>query len=132
MRNDPDFSRLWKRTAFRTISASKRIYHMTIPFTRIESNPRRVSPFLLVGLTLWLLNLAPSFGQATHAGQLPQAAECQQGVGGRIFSTGGQVEVEILPADAGFTIELHLVSPGPDRLIATNRQPGSITKLGSF
>lgn len=63
----------------------------------------------------------------------PQAAaECQSGVGGRLFSNGGVVEVEILPADAGFNIELNLNSPGPQRLIATNRDSGSIVKLGDF
>lgn len=62
----------------------------------------------------------------------PQAAECQSGVGGRLFSNGGDVEVEILPADAGFTIELNLISPGPQRFVATNRDAGSIVKLGSF
>src|ERR1044071_9499199 len=61
-----------------------------------------------------------------------QGSECQGGIGGRLFSTGGQVEVEMLPADAGFTIELHLVSPGPDRLIATNRDAGTVVRLGSF
>lgn len=62
----------------------------------------------------------------------PQAAECQSGVGGRLFSNGGDIEVEILPADAGFTIELSLTSPGPRRFIATNRETGSIVKLGSI
>lgn len=85
---------------------------------------------LLFGLALSLLNL--NFSPATSAATTPQAADCQQGIGGRLFSNGGQLEVEILPSDAGFTIELHLVSPGPDRFIATNREPGSITRLGTF
>ena len=62
----------------------------------------------------------------------PQAQGCQSGVGQQLFATGGEVEVEILPADAGFTIELHLLSPGPDRFIATNKQSGTVVKLGSF
>jgi hypothetical protein len=69
---------------------------------------------------------------ASLAQAAPQAAECQSGIGQRLFATGGEVEVEILPADAGFTSELHLVSPGPARLIGTNKEPGTIARLGSF
>jgi len=40
--------------------------------------------------------------------------------------------VEILPVLAGFTSELHFVSPGPARLIGTNRDAGTKVTLGSF
>lgn len=53
-------------------------------------------------------------------------------LGDMLFATGGDVEVEILPAEAGFTSELHLFSPGPDRFIATNRDVGAVIPLGSF
>lgn len=89
--------------------------------------------FLVPGLVLSLVGLVVSTPpQARAFGAAPQAAECQSGVGGRLFSNGGDVEVEILPQDAGFTIELSLLSPGPARFIATNRDTGAITKLGSF
>jgi hypothetical protein len=69
----------------------------------------------------------------THGwSQVEQAVECQSGIGGRILSTGGELEVEILPANAGFTMDLNLISPGPQRFLATNRDAGSIVKLGSF
>ena len=78
---------------------------------------------------LGFLIFSPDQIQARPA---PQTAECQSGVGQQLLATGGEVEVEILPADAGFTIELHLLSPGPDRFIATNKQSGTVVKLGSF
>jgi hypothetical protein len=100
-----------------------------------DNNARRVRPFPLLGVMLSLLGLAisglPPAHAETGAPQEPQAADCQSGVGGRVFATGGDVEVEILPADAGFTIELLLISPGPQRSLATNRDTGSIVKLGS-
>ena len=64
---------------------------------------------------------------------LAQAPTCENGVGGRVFSTGGgNVEVEILPSVAGFTSELSFVSPGPTRFIGTNRDVGTVVNLGSF
>jgi hypothetical protein len=60
------------------------------------------------------------------------ALDCRSGVGGRLFSTGGQVQVEILPSDAGFTTEIHLISPGPSRFIGANRDPGRVINLGTF
>lgn len=104
----------------------------TATFT-IAKNRRRLARFTSI-LTLLVLSAAVAQTPATEARarQTPQAAECQSGVGARLFSNGGALEVEMLPADAGFTIELHLMSPGPDRLIATNREPGTIVKLGTF
>jgi hypothetical protein len=63
---------------------------------------------------------------------LAQAPTCENGIGGRIFSNGGNVEVEILPSIAGFTSELSFVSPAPTRFIGTNRDVGTIVNLGSF
>jgi len=62
----------------------------------------------------------------------PQGAECQSGLGGRLFSNGGELEVEILPVHAGFTSELSFGSPGPARVIGTNRDSGTKVKLGRF
>ena len=53
-------------------------------------------------------------------------------IGGQLFATGGNVTVEVLPATAGYTSELHLISPGPDRFIALNHDVGTVVNLGSF
>ena len=53
-------------------------------------------------------------------------------IGGQLFATGGNVTVEVLPASAGYTSELHLISPGPDRFIALNHDVGTVVNLGSF
>ncbi len=53
-------------------------------------------------------------------------------IGGQLFATGGEVVVEVQPATAGYTSELHLISPGPDRFIALNTQVGTVVNLGSF
>jgi PKD repeat protein len=54
------------------------------------------------------------------------------GLGSRLFATGGPVEVEILPANAGQTSTLGLYEPPPQRDIATNREVGRVVQLGSF
>lgn len=98
-----------------------------------SKSPRSIRPFPLLCIVLALLGLVISASPASHAWTgAPQAAECQSGVGGRLFSNGGELEVEILPALAGFTSELSFVSPGPARLIGTNRDAGTKVKLGSF
>lgn len=98
-----------------------------------DSNSRwhvRLLPFSAAVLSLLGL-ITPT--PLSHARPLPpQASECQGGVGGRLFSNGGRIEVEMLQADAGFTIELHLLSPGGDRFIATNREVGTTVNLGTF
>lgn len=53
-------------------------------------------------------------------------------LGGQLFSAGGEVEVEVLPASAGLTSELWLFEPGPPRLLATNRDVGTVVQLGTF
>jgi hypothetical protein len=92
-------------------------------------NSKRTLPFGLFGLVLSLLASTMSAPEPARAQQSPG---CESGIGGRIFSNGGEVEVEILPASAGYTSELHFVSPGPERLIGTNRDGGTIARLGAF
>ncbi|XZO00979.1 MAG: PEP-CTERM sorting domain-containing protein [Microcoleus sp.] len=53
-------------------------------------------------------------------------------IGGKIFSTGGEISVQVLPAEAGLTSNLSLYSPGAQRFIATNRDVGKVVNLGSF
>lgn len=54
-------------------------------------------------------------------------------IGDPIITNGlGDVTVEVLPSDAGFTSELWLVSPGAPRFIATNRDTGTMVNLGTF
>jgi len=101
----------------------------------IASNRMRLIRRLpLVGVALLLLGLGITAPRTGHAwdGPSPQAAECQSGIGGRLFSNGGELEVELLAADAGFTIELYLMSPEGQRFLATNHDAGTIVRLGSF
>ena len=53
-------------------------------------------------------------------------------LGGQLFSTGQPVEVQVLPASAGFTSELWLFEPGPARKLATNRDVGLVVQVGTF
>lgn len=55
----------------------------------------------------------------------------QGGVGYSLYGTGGDVQVTILPASAGATSTLSLVSP-KSMLIGSNRDVGKIVKLGKF
>lgn len=102
--------------------------HM-IAFNRTRFNRRL--PLLGIALLLLTLGIAAPRTGHTWVGPSPQAAECQSGIGGRLVSNGGELEVELLAADAGFTIELYLMSPGPQRLIATNRDAGTIVRVGT-
>ncbi|NEQ65910.1 MAG: hypothetical protein F6K21_10495 [Symploca sp. SIO2D2] len=52
-------------------------------------------------------------------------------IGGQIFSSGGEVVVQVLPSESAATSTLCLFSPDY-RCIATNRQVGSVYNLGSF
>ena len=97
-----------------------------------SNNSKRIRP-VLFGLAWTLVGVMMSQTPAhPRSLALPQASECQSGIGGRIFSTGGEVEVEILPCLAGFTSELSFISPGPTRFIGTNRDTGTIVKLGTI
>lgn len=62
----------------------------------------------------------------------PNQVSASPVLGGQIFSDGGNVEIEVLPAEAGGTSKLYLFSPGPARFIATNRDIGKVVSLGSF
>lgn len=59
-------------------------------------------------------------------------ADAAPTLGGQLYSLGGTVTVEILPADANDTSELRLCSPGPELLIATNRDVGRVVTIGPF
>ncbi len=97
-----------------------------------SNNSRLIRPVIVFGLVLSLLGVTTSPTPARpRSFAAPQASECQSGIGGRIFSNGGELEVEILPSVAGFTSELSFVSPGPARLIGTNRDAGTIVRLGT-
>lgn len=52
-------------------------------------------------------------------------------IGGQLFSTGGEVSVQVLPAEAGITSELSIYSPR-QQFIATNREVGKVVNLGNF
>ncbi len=94
------------------------------------NNSQRMRLFVLLVLVLSLLCMkSPT---PSNARVFAQASTCEGGIGGHIFSAGGDVEVEILPCVAGFTSELSFVSPGPTRFIGTNRDIGTIVQLGSF
>lgn len=97
-----------------------------------STNSTRVRPTVVVTLVLAVLAMMAAIPAGNRTVAAQQASDCESGIGGRIFSNGGQLEVEILPASAGFTSELHFVSPGPERFIATNRDAGTLVKLGSF
>jgi len=59
-------------------------------------------------------------------------SDCLPGLGGQLFSKGGEVVVEILPASADITSVILLLSPGSPRVIATSRDVGKVVSLGEF
>ena len=66
------------------------------------------------------------------AGTAQQEAAAEPILGGQLYSTGGSIQIEVLPATAGLTSELFLFEPGPETFIATNRQVGTVVELGPF
>jgi RHS repeat-associated protein/uncharacterized repeat protein (TIGR01451 family) len=61
----------------------------------------------------------------------PGGGTAVTGLGGQIFSTGGPVEVQVLPASAGITSELWLFEPIAKK-IGTNRDVDQTFQVGSF
>src|SRR5439155_1681642 len=52
--------------------------------------------------------------------------------GGKLFATGDEIEIQVLPATAVFTTELRLYAPAPEQLVGTNRDVGKVFKIGKF
>jgi hypothetical protein len=74
---------------------------------------------MCAGLTLVLMGMPE-----------PRSAEAVPGtLGAELFSTGGNLTVEILPSSAGYTNELHLSVSGTDHFIGTNRDVGNVFNL---
>lgn len=78
-----------------------------------------------------VLLIAALFATALYASDSPRAS-AEPVLGGQLFSTGGVVSVEVLPATASLTSELYLFEPGPAQLLATNRDVGTIVEIGPF
>ncbi len=62
----------------------------------------------------------------------PAPANAEQVLGGQLYSTGGTIQIEVLPASAGLTSQLYLLEPEPEVFIATNREVGKVVELGPF
>jgi hypothetical protein len=74
---------------------------------------------------------AATLGTLACAAASAQAAP-PSGLGGQLFSTGGEITVKVLPATAGLTSELRLyAADGSSTLIATNRQVGKVVTLAA-
>ncbi|WP_339377805.1 PEP-CTERM sorting domain-containing protein [Merismopedia glauca] len=66
------------------------------------------------------LALAAGLAAITVAG-VAQNAEAASIIGQKVYSTGGDITLKVLPATAGYTSELHLYTPGYEQFITTNR-----------
>ena len=86
---------------------------------------RRVQRFFVAAMSLVL-----AFGLMPGA-KLAEV-KAAEGLGGQLYSTGQSVQVQVLPASAGYTSELWLFEPGPERRLATNRDVGTVVDLGTF
>ncbi|HEY0639430.1 MAG TPA: PKD domain-containing protein [Pseudonocardiaceae bacterium] len=62
---------------------------------------------------------------------VPPAASATPLLGGQLYATGGEIEVEVLPATAGLTSQLYLLEP-VEVFVATNREVGRRVQLGRF
>ncbi len=98
------------------------------------SGQRRSFVAALVLVLLASFGFWPSRASATPAvpAAPPAPAEAAPELGGQLFSSGSPVEVQVLPASAGFTSELWLFEPGPARRLATNRDVGLVVPIGTF
>jgi len=82
---------------------------------------RKMQLLILAALMVSLLGITPAYA-------IPI-------LGGQLYATGGEIEVEILAASAGYTSELHLFyigADGTDVYIGTNRDIGRIVEIGPF
>ena len=94
---------------------------------------RYVVPALIATLLASLGTPArPALAIPSAPQEAPPPALSAPELGGQLFSSGQPVEVQVLPASAGFTSELWLFEPGPARRIATNRDVGLVVSLGTF
>jgi len=60
----------------------------------------------------------------------PKSAEASPAtLGADLFSTGGNLQIQILPFSSAYTNELHLSVSGVDHFIGTNRDVGTIVNL---
>ena len=81
--------------------------------------------------TMGLLALLAAAGVLLIWRASPASAEPR--LGGQLFGTGGEVTVEVLPAEANDTSELRLCQPGsPQIFLATNRDVGTVVNLGVY
>jgi RHS repeat-associated protein/uncharacterized repeat protein (TIGR01451 family) len=62
---------------------------------------------------------------------VPPPASATPVLGGQLYATGGEIEVEVLPATAGLTSQLYLLEP-VEMFVATNREVGRRVQLGRF
>ncbi|NHA67339.1 RHS repeat-associated core domain-containing protein [Phycicoccus flavus] len=75
--------------------------------------------------------LALLAGLAVPPAATAETADPDPVLGGRLYSTGAPVTVEVLPASAGYTSTLHLYDPEVVR-IATNRDVGTVVPVGPY
>jgi hypothetical protein len=62
--------------------------------------------------------LAAGLVAITMVGQNAEAASV---IGQKVYSTGGDITLKVLPSTAGYTSELNLYTPGYEQFITTNR-----------
>ena len=94
---------------------------------------RFIVPVLLAALMSSLGTPArPALAMPSEPDRAPARAIHAPELGGQLFSSGQPVELQVLPASAGFTSELWLFEPGPARRLATNRDVGLVVNVGSF
>lgn len=80
--------------------------------------PKHVRSFLVLISGILLFSLVPKDAHAL--------------LGGQIYSSGGEITIEVLPATANFTSELYLFLPDTNQFIALNRDAGSVISLGAL
>ena len=100
---------------------------------RRRSSFRAAAVFLTASLIASLGAMPRPAAAATVIPPDPVAAvPASPELGGQLFSSGSRVEVQVLPASAGFTSELWLFEPGPAKRLATNRDIGTVVDVGTY